>query len=82
MTNANETACDESKQADLESRLAFQEEALSQLNELMAGQDRRIGGLEQQLQALAGHYRSLRDALDEAKGLDDGAVFDARPPHY
>lgn len=78
MTNAH----DEPRQADLESRLAFQEETLGQLGELVASQDRRIAHLEQQLQALAVRYRSLRDALDEAKGLADGAFPDERPPHY
>lgn len=82
MTNTNDRAHGESRQADLESRLAFQEETLSQLGEVVASQDQRIVRLEQQLQALAGHYRSLRDAVDEAKGLAGGAVPDERPPHY
>ena len=82
MTNANDSTRAELEQADLESRLAFQEETLSQLNQMVANQDQRIVHLEQQLQALAGHYRSLRDAVDEAKGLADGTLSDERPPHY
>lgn len=82
MTNPNNPSRPERTRAELESRLAFQEETLSQLNEVVAGQDRRIERLEQQLQALAAHYRNLRDALDEAKGLTEGTLPDARPPHY
>lgn len=81
MTNSSNKV-EKDRQADLESRLAFQEETLSQLSEVVANQDRRIVRLEQQLRALAGRSRSLSDALDEAKGLGGGGLPDERPPHY
>lgn len=63
---------------DIQSRLAFQEDTLSQLNRVVARQDEQIARLEQQLAALAGKYRDLRDTLDE----HGEAPADERPPHY
>lgn len=63
---------------DIQSRLAFQEDTLSQLNRVVARQDEQIARLEQQLAALAGKYRDLRDTLDEHAE----APTDERPPHY
>jgi len=66
---------------DLEARLAFQEQTLSELNEVIVSQDRRIAHLERQLQALAGQYRRLRWALDESSG-GEPPPSDEPPPHY
>lgn len=64
---------------DLQARLAFQEQTLSELNDLVARQSGQIERLEQQLQALAGRYRELRQQLDPGEGPDP---MEERPPHY
>lgn len=66
---------------DVQSRLAFQEQTLTDLSDVVARQAEQIARLEQQLLALAGKYRDLRDAVEERPG---GAVSpaDERPPHY
>ncbi|MGD9984001.1 MAG: SlyX family protein [Porticoccaceae bacterium] len=61
--------------AELEARLAFQEDTLKALDAAIYGQQRRIDALEQLCARLAAH---LRDAV--AVGLDPGT--DQRPPHY
>ncbi|UZJ45831.1 SlyX family protein [Marinimicrobium sp. C6131] len=66
---------------DLQSRLAFQEQTLTDLNEVVARQTEQIDRLEQQLRALAGKYRDLRDAVEQSPG-EEGGLADERPPHY
>lgn len=61
--------------ADLEARLAFQEDTLKTLDAAIYGQQRRIDALEQLCTRLAAR---LRDAAEA--GPDLGA--DQRPPHY
>lgn len=57
--------------AELEARLAFQEDTLKALDAAVYGQQRRIDALEQLC-------ARLRDAVEA--GSDLGA--DQRPPHY
>lgn len=66
---------------DLQSRLAFQEQTLTDLNDVVARQAEQIDRLEQQLRALAGKYRDLRDAVEQSPG-EEGSPADERPPHY
>lgn len=66
---------------DLQARVTFQEDALQQLNQVVAGQAKQIDRLEQQLQMLAVKYRDLRHAVEEGAG-DAGSPADERPPHY
>jgi SlyX protein len=61
--------------AELEARLAFQEDTLKALDAAVYGQQRRIDALEQLCARLAAR---LRDAVEA--GPDLGA--DQRPPHY
>ena len=59
---------------DLQSRLAYQEDLLQSLNDMVAEQNSTIDHLQQQLQ----HYRSRLEAVSfsiESKGIE-------RPPHY
>ncbi|WP_347331935.1 SlyX family protein [Marinimicrobium locisalis] len=65
---------------DIQSRLAFQEQAVSELSDVVARQAEQIDRLEQQLRALAGKYRDLRDTLEEGPG--GGNPVNERPPHY
>lgn len=66
---------------DLQSRLAFQEQTLADLNDVVARQTEQIDRLEQQLRALAGKYRDLREAVEQAPE-GDSPLADERPPHY
>lgn len=66
---------------DLQARVTFQEDALQQLNQVVASQSQQIDRLEQQLQLLAAKYRDLRHAVEEGAG-DAGSPVDERPPHY
>ncbi|WP_027328916.1 SlyX family protein [Marinimicrobium agarilyticum] len=66
---------------DIQSRLAFQEQTLTELNDVIARQAEQIARLEQQMHALAGKYRDLREAVEERPdGV--GNTLDERPPHY
>jgi len=59
---------------DLQSRLAYQEDLLQSLNEIVAQQNGTIDHLQQQLQ----HYRSRLEAVSfsiESKVIE-------KPPHY
>ncbi|WP_286804654.1 MULTISPECIES: SlyX family protein [unclassified Marinimicrobium] len=67
---------------DLQSRLAFQEQTLTDLNDVVARQTEQIDRLEQQLRALADKYRDLRDAVEQSPGEEGGSPADERPPHY
>jgi SlyX protein len=57
----------------LESKLAFQEDALQQLSDALIAQQARIDRLQAQLALLAEQL---------AAGTDDSEEDDAPPPHY
>ncbi len=59
---------------DLQSRVAFQEDTLQQLNAALAGQQQDILILRRQL-------KLLKERLDE-QARDQGAPPIERPPHY
>ena len=61
---------------DLETRLAHQDQLLSELNEVVTGQQARIMQLEELCRALLERVRSLGD------GVAPGNPVDERPPHY
>ena len=63
----NETRLDE-----IETRLAHQEKTISELNDVVLGQWRRIEALERQISRMN----------DEMQNMDSGAVPVDRPPHY
>ncbi|WP_313514562.1 SlyX family protein [Pseudomonas sp.] len=65
----------ETRMADLESRQAFQDDALQTLSDVVAEQQRLIDRLQVQLAALAGRQEELSGQLG-------GEQDDAPPPHY
>ena len=65
----------EQRVADLESRLAFQDDAMQTLSDVVYEQERHIGRLQLQMQAL------LR-RLEELQGQVGVADDEAPPPHY
>jgi SlyX protein len=58
-----------------ESKLAFQEDTIQQLNDALVEQQTRIDHLEASL-------RSLLERIDEEPDLPDLDPADERPPHY
>lgn len=65
---------------ELESRLAFQDDTVHSLNEVVARQQREIDQLQLQLGKMASLLRSIRDEIGSASG--GGSLIDERPPHY
>jgi len=62
---------------ELESRVAFQEDTLSQLNDVIAAQDAQLRMLVSRLGELGDKYRDLSY---EVQG--DSKPGDEKPPHY
>lgn len=60
---------------DLQSQLAFQEDAISALNKTVARQDRELAEIRHSLQQLAG-------ALREMSPTDSNNPEHEIPPHY
>ncbi len=63
---------------ELQTRLAFQEDTVQQLNEVVTEQDSCIRGLQIQVQSLA---RKLEE-VSASVGQPQSKVVDERPPHY
>ena len=64
---------------DLQTKLAFQDQALSELNEVLVHQQQTIEALQKQLQALNDKLMSLEENLDTNAGINEA---DEKPPHY
>ena len=65
----------ENRMADLESRLAFQDDALQTLSDVVYEQERVIERLRLQMQAML-------KRLEDLQGQVGVAEDDAPPPHY
>lgn len=64
---------------DVQTRVAYQEDTLAQLNDVITKQDAEIVQLKQQMRILAQRLDELaRNPLDG----EDGDVANERPPHY
>ena len=61
---------------DLESRLAHQDQMLSELNDVVTEQQARLMQLEEFCRGLLDRVRSL------GEGMPAGDPADERPPHY
>ena len=64
---------------DLQTRLAFQEDTLQSLNDVVADHQREIGDIRRQVGALIGQLEQVLVELDSGAGA---GPFDERPPHY
>ncbi|MBI1424932.1 MAG: hypothetical protein GC149_15905 [Gammaproteobacteria bacterium] len=62
--------------AELETQLAFQEDTIQTLNDIVTRQQLQIDKLELELQALAAQLRQLSDVLRRPEAEE------APPPHY
>ncbi|WP_039911950.1 SlyX family protein [Cellvibrio mixtus] len=63
---------------DLQTRVAYQEDTLEQLNQVITQQDADITQLKQQIRILA---QRLEDSL-RTQGQGGEQIQDERPPHY
>jgi SlyX protein len=63
---------------DLQTRVAYQEDTLSQLNDVITRQDAEITQLKQHLRLVAQRL----DELSRNPAQADGELLDERPPHY
>ncbi|MFB8829351.1 SlyX family protein [Azotobacter sp. CWF10] len=61
---------------DLETRLAFQDDTIQALNDVLVAQQRVVERLQMQLEALAKRQQEL---IDELGSVDDDGTL---PPHY
>lgn len=62
---------------ELEVRLAFQEDLIQELNDVITRQDGQLLKLQEQLRVLAEKHKELAFRLSE-----DDSLEDERPPHY
>lgn len=76
MTPTNEEQLSEAI-AELQSRVAFQEDTLNSLNRVIAEQDANITQLQKQLQLLNKKLNDVANNIEQSGGATDEA-----PPHY
>ena len=60
---------------ELQTQVAFQEDTIDQLNEVVTEQDNRIRKLEQKIASFYQEFQALNETVS-------GDVVDTRPPHY
>ena len=68
----------EKRLEELESRLAFQDDTIENLNGVVTRQDREIRALQLQFAELVARFKELGDAAPASGGTGDFEV----PPHY
>ena len=64
----------------IETKLAYQEDTIAQLNDVVCRQQNQIDALENITQQLIGRVRDLSEAATLSSSALSGA--DERPPHY
>lgn len=67
----------EERLTDIETKIAFQEDQIEELNKTAYQQQQKIERLEAVCEALARQVRSMSEA-----GSDGRPTADERPPHY
>jgi len=70
----------EQRLVDIETKIAYQEDTIGQLNDVICQQQNQIDDLERLTQQLLGRVRDLSDTASQS-----GNTFSAteeRPPHY
>jgi SlyX protein len=65
----------EARLTELEIKLAFTEDLLEKLDEVVIGQQRRIDALMQE-------FANLREQMARTDSSSGGSPSDDRPPHY
>lgn len=78
MNENNEVAKLKARIDELETRIAFQEDSLVQLDDVIAQQDALLSKQQMQLQLLAEKFKTMEARLDSPQSPPS----DERPPHY
>jgi len=71
----------EGQMVELQTRVAFQEDTLLALNDVVAEQDAYIRALQLQVQSLSKKVDDLSQSIEQRDARGVGAA-DERPPHY
>ena len=66
---------------DLQTRLAYQEDTLNELNSVIAQQDQHILSLQEQMRVMIERFRDMSEAAN-ANPSSPASLLDERPPHY
>ncbi|MBU2986002.1 SlyX family protein [Saccharophagus degradans] len=64
---------------DLQTRLAYQEDTLNKLNDLVVLQTRELADVKKQLALV---YKKMSDMSYQLESQQDGGVDSEVPPHY
>jgi SlyX protein len=67
---------------NLQSRIAFQEDAIETLNEVVTKQDREIQELRLQLQEIYKRMEEVKIAFESGAADPVDLIADEKPPHY
>lgn len=70
----------EQRVVTIETKLAYQEDTIAQLNDVICRQQNQIDALERLTQQLLGRVRDLSEAATQSGG--EFSAADERPPHY
>ena len=77
MTADNDSILDQL--VDLQTRLAFQDDTINTLNDVIASQQQQIDRLQLQLKSLSDRINGLEESVDKSAG---NKPADEKPPHY
>jgi len=69
----------EERFVDIESKIAFQENTISELNEAILRQQKEIAQLGKQVEALSENQKSMSEVISRA---GEGDPREEKPPHY
>ena len=64
---------------DLQTRLAFQDQTVNELNDVVASQQQQIDRLQLQLKSLSDRLNGLEECVDKSASIKSA---DEKPPHY
>lgn len=70
----------EDRLIEIETKIAFQEDLVQELNKIVYEQQKKIDRLEAICHSLVEHVRELNRTVADTGGA--GAPADERPPHY
>jgi len=75
-------AMDEERLISMEIKIAYQEDTITQLNDIVCEQQNQIDALERLTQQLLGRVRDLSDSASQSVNGMSASAADERPPHY
>lgn len=78
----NDMPVNESLVEDLQTRLAYQEDTLVKLNDLVAEQSKELADMKLQLALVYKKMNDMSYQLESLGGGEAGALVDEVPPHY